>query len=137
MVTTQSERSDPGDSHADAAVRRELYFFTLYRSLEGALFVFLAFSPLAAPFAELRHPTLAKAVALTYLVAAIALLLIGRDPRFGIKRQVGLGLTIDILAAVLAIHAIANVENGIALPNPAYQRRINAVGQVSWQRVTV
>ena len=115
MVTTQSERSDPGDSHADAALRRELYFFTLYRSLEGALFVFLAFSPLAAPFAELRHPTLAKVVALTYLVAAIALLLIGRDPRFGIKRQVGLGLAIDILAAVLAIHAIANVENGIAL----------------------
>ena len=57
-------RAPPANRLAEAALRRELYFFTLYRSLEAALIVFLAFSPLAGPFAELRHPVLAKATAI-------------------------------------------------------------------------
>jgi two-component system sensor histidine kinase PilS (NtrC family) len=115
MADTSHDRAESVDPHADAALRRELYFFTLYRSLEAALFVFIAFSPLAEAFARLRHPALAGAVALVYLVVALALLLAGRDRRFGIRRQVGIGLALDILAAVCAIHAFADVENGIAL----------------------
>jgi two-component system sensor histidine kinase PilS (NtrC family) len=115
MGVTDRDRTDP-DSHApDAALRRELYFFTLYRSLEAALFVFLSFSPLATPWAELRHPGLAKVVAIIYLVTAVALLLTGRERRFGFKRQVGIGLAIDIVAALAMIHAVAGIENGIAL----------------------
>jgi two-component system sensor histidine kinase PilS (NtrC family) len=115
MAVTATDRDDPESQAPDAALRRELYFFTLYRSLEAALFVFLAFSPLALPWAELRHPGLAKVVSLAFLVAAVSLLLTGRDPRFGFKRQVAIGLAIDIVAAILIIHAVAGVENGIAL----------------------
>jgi two-component system sensor histidine kinase PilS (NtrC family) len=116
MAVTHQERAPgAGERQADAALRRELYFFTLYRSLEAALFVFIAFSPLAQSFAELRHPALARSIALLYLLFALGLLLAGRDRRFGLKRQVGVGLAVDVLAAVCAIHAFANVENGIAL----------------------
>jgi two-component system sensor histidine kinase PilS (NtrC family) len=115
MAVTEAERNDP-DRHApDAALRRELYFFTLYRSLEAALFVFLSFSPLASPWAEVQHPGTAKVVSLAYLVAAVALLLTGRERRFGFKRQVGIGLALDIGAALALIHAVDGVENGIAL----------------------
>jgi two-component system sensor histidine kinase PilS (NtrC family) len=114
-VSSRGANAPPIDEAADAALRRELYFFTLYRSLEAALFVFLAFSPLAAPWAELRHPGLAKVLALAYLVAALALLLAGRERRYGFKRQVAVGLALDIVAAIITIHSIAGVENGIAL----------------------
>lgn len=100
---------------AEAALRRELYFFTLYRSLEAALIVFLAFSPLAAAFSQLRHPALAKVTAIAYLLVALLLLLTGRDERHGFQRQAGFGLACDIVAAVLAIHAIDGVQNGISL----------------------
>jgi two-component system sensor histidine kinase PilS (NtrC family) len=114
-VSSRGANAPPIDEAADAALRRELYFFTLYRSLEAALFVFLAFSPLAAPWAELRHPGMAKVLALAYLVAALALLLAGRERRYGFKRQVAVGLALDIVAAIITIHSIAGVENGIAL----------------------
>ena len=88
---------------AEAALRRELYFFTLYRSLEAALIVFLAFSPLAAGFAELRHPLLAKGAAVVYLLMAMVLLITGSDARRRIQRQAAVGLASDIVAAVIAV----------------------------------
>ena len=115
MVAAQPVHADSADRTSDAALRRELYFFSLYRSLEAALFVFLAFSPLAMPIAALRHPMLARGVAVGYLLAALVLFLVTRKAHYGLKRQVALGLAIDILAAVGAVHAMANVENGIAL----------------------
>ena len=115
MAVTPTPPSAPEERSTDAALRRELYFFTLYRSLEAALFVLLAFSPLIAPFAELRQPLFARAVASTYLLAALLLLLAGRKPRFGLARQVALGLSIDIAAALAMIHAMSGVENGVAL----------------------
>ena len=78
MAVTPTPPSAPEERSTDAALRRELYFFTLYRSLEAALFVLLAFSPLITPFAELRQPLFARAVASTYLLAALVLLLAGR-----------------------------------------------------------
>jgi two-component system sensor histidine kinase PilS (NtrC family) len=114
-VSSRGANAPPIDEAADAALRRELYFFTLYRSLEAALFVFLAFSPFATPWAELRHPGLAKVLALAYLIIALVLLLTGRERRFGFKRQVAIGLAFDIGAAILAVHSISGVENGIAL----------------------
>jgi two-component system sensor histidine kinase PilS (NtrC family) len=111
----ETPRPQARERLVDAALRRELYFFTLYRSLEAALIVFLAFSPFAAPFAELRHPALAKVTAISYLLVALLLLVVGRNPRHGFATQVIAGLTLDIAAAVLAIHSIEGVENGISL----------------------
>lgn len=115
MAVTETRSPVPDERSTDTALRRELYFFTLYRSLEAALFVFLAFSPLAVPFAELRDPALARVVAIGYLLAAIALLFAGRQTRYGFSRQVAVGLVVDLVAGLTAIHAMANVENGIAL----------------------
>lgn len=115
MAVDPFNRVDPVDRQADAALRRELYFFTLYRSLEAALFVFLAFSPLAAPVVAVRHASLGHTVALIYLLFALGLLMAGRDRRISLGLQVGIGLAIDIVSAVCAIHAFGNVENGIAL----------------------
>ena len=115
MAVTTAPTRVPLERDADSALRRELYFFTLYRSLQAALFVFLAFSPLAAPIAELRHPLFARLLAVTYLICALFLLLAGRHARYGLARQVGIGLVVDILAAVAIIHAVSDVENGIAL----------------------
>jgi two-component system sensor histidine kinase PilS (NtrC family) len=114
-VANASGREPPDERLAEAALRRELYFFTLYRSLEAALIVFFAFSPLAAPFAELRHPALAKITAIAYLLVALVLLLSGREERYHFQRQAAIGLAADIVAAVLAMHAIDGVQNGISL----------------------
>jgi two-component system sensor histidine kinase PilS (NtrC family) len=114
-VAKASGRGPADERLAEAALRRELYFFTLYRSLEAALIVFLAFSPLAGYFSSLRHPALAKVTAVVYLLVALLLLLTGRDTRYGFQRQAGFGLACDIVAALLAIHAIAGVQTGISL----------------------
>ena len=114
-VANASGRAPASEGPAEAALRRELYFFTLYRSLEAALIVFLAFSPLAAPFADLREPALGKITAIAYLLVALALLLSGQKRQYGFQGQAALGLAADIAAAVLAIHAIDGVQNGISL----------------------
>ena len=41
------------DSATELGLRRELYFFALYRALEGALLVFVMFSAFAADLVQL------------------------------------------------------------------------------------
>ncbi len=105
----------PGMGQVEVALRRELYFFTLYRILEAGLLAFLAFSPLAGLFTELRYPLLIQSVAALYLVVATLLLLFGRNPRFSLEKQAAIGLTFDLLAGAVALYALVGMSSGVAL----------------------
>src|SRR3546814_6206605 len=52
---------------AEDALRRELYLFALYRTLEAALLALMVFSPFGGLIGEPRDPFLAMAVAIAYL----------------------------------------------------------------------
>ncbi len=105
----------PAEAQVEAALRRELYFFNLYRVLEAGLLAFLAFSPLAGAFAEPRYPVLVQSAAATYLVLAMLLLLFGRNPRFALDKQAALGLSMDLLAAGVAMLGLVDLASGVAL----------------------
>ncbi|MFN3842504.1 MAG: sensor histidine kinase [Rehaibacterium terrae] len=104
-----------GDHSGESALRRELYFFTLYRILEAGILAFLAFSPFGAAFTELRHPLLAQTAAVVYLLLSSALLLAGRVPRFDLRRQVMAGLGLDLVAAAIALNSLTGLEAGVSL----------------------
>ena len=97
----------------NAAIRRELYFFTLYRVLEAALLCLTVFSPFGDLLGEPRHPELARWAAAAYLLAAVVLFLSGRRGR--IPTQAGIGIAVDILAATVAMVAIPDLAAGIAM----------------------
>lgn len=99
----------------EAALRRELYFFTLYRLLQAVLLAFVAFSPIGNSLAPARNPGLVNGVAATYLAIAFALFVTGLDRRLGLRRQAAAGAIADIVAATLAIHALQGPQTAIAL----------------------
>ena len=101
----------PADPHA--ALRRELYFFTLYRVFEASLLCLTVFSPVGELFAQPRHPRLAAATALAYLAGALVLLVTGR--RGAVQRQVAVGVAGDLVITALAMHALPGVASGIAM----------------------
>ena len=99
--------------HTDGALRRELYFFTLYRVLEAGLLALILFSPAGALIDAPRHPTLGTLTAAGYLLASILLLVSGRHG--ALRVQARLGIAVDIVAAILAMHALPASGSGIAL----------------------
>ena len=104
----------PPDTPAQrAAIRRELYFFTLYRIFEAALLCLAVFSPVGVLLSQPSHPQLAAALALAYLVGALILFATGR--RGAVERQVAAGVTGDILVTALAMHAMPGVASSIAM----------------------
>ncbi|HTL13651.1 MAG TPA: ATP-binding protein [Thermomonas sp.] len=96
-----------------AAIRRELYFVTLYRILEAALLCLVVFGPAAAMLSAPRAPMLARAVAVGYLLVAVGLLFAGRRGR--VAGQALAGVLVDIAAASLAMHALSDASAGIAM----------------------
>ena len=94
--------------------RRELYFFSLYRVLEAAVMAALVFSPLSDVVGQARSMVLGGSVASAYLVASVALLLLGRNDRWLVPLVAG-GTCIDILAATPATPALPTVAAGIAM----------------------
>ncbi|MDX1549947.1 MAG: PAS domain-containing sensor histidine kinase, partial [Lysobacter spongiicola] len=98
---------------ADTALRRELYFFTLYRLLEAAMLVLVLFGPVADLIGPPRHDLLARVVAVSYFVFAAALFAVGR--RGELRTQALAGVAVDLVAGILAIHAIPAAGAGIAL----------------------
>lgn len=105
-----------GDADASQDVlRREQYFFTLYRALVAALFALLAFGSLPEDWVTLRYPRLADAVAASYLVVAALLLLHARRQDRPLTGQVVTGVVLDILATVLMVHAVSHLQTGIAM----------------------
>ena len=97
-----------------AAIRRELHFFTLYRVLEAALLCLTVFSPVGALLGGMpRHPMLASTVAIAYLLLAILLFLLRR--RDQVRPMAMLGVGVDIAASLLAMHALPSAGSGIAM----------------------
>jgi two-component system sensor histidine kinase PilS (NtrC family) len=111
MSTTSSLALPTG---IDAAHRRELYFFTLYRVLQSALLMLAAFGPLER-VVSLHQPPLAKTLAVVYLLLSLGLLLMGRRSRLPLPVQVGMALAIDITVALLAKYALGGVELAVSL----------------------
>ena len=101
-------------SPIQAAIRRELHFFTLYRVLEAALLCLTVFSPVGVLLGGMpRHPVLAMLVAIIYLVLACLLFFLRR--RDEVRPMAMLGIGVDIAASLLAMHALPSAASGIAM----------------------
>lgn len=99
--------------HGRAAIRRELYYFTLYRILEAALLCLVVFSPIGILIGEPYAPALGRIVTLLYLVAAITIFFTGRSGHM--RPQVLVGVLLDVSVATLAIHALPGAASGISM----------------------
>lgn len=102
-------------SAAESALRRELYLFALYRTLEAALLALMVFSPAGALIGPPRDPALAQAIALAYLPMSLLLLLAARRDRASLAWHAMVGITVDVAAAALLTHALPLAGPGIAM----------------------
>lgn len=103
------------DAPGEQALRRELYFFNLYRALQGALLVFLVFSPAAAELVRLEFPVLSRSVAVAYMVAGMLLVATAGQLRWRLSLQAALGLGLDIAVALLFLTVSEGVDTAIGL----------------------
>ncbi|GAA3915995.1 HAMP domain-containing sensor histidine kinase [Luteimonas lutimaris] len=99
----------------EVALRRELYLFALYRTLEASLLALVVFSPFGGLLSEPRDRFLAVTVAIAYLPMALALLLASRRDRSSLAWQACVGVGVDIIVAALITHAIPGVAPGVAM----------------------
>ncbi len=99
---------------AGDGLRRELYYFSLYRVLEAALLALMLFSPVGMLVGAPQHAPLGQVTTAVYLAASLILLLWAQRQR-ALSAQVMVGTTIDIVAATLAMHALPMASPGIAL----------------------
>ncbi|MDO5506690.1 MAG: HAMP domain-containing sensor histidine kinase [Pseudoxanthomonas suwonensis] len=87
-------------------LRRELYFFNLYRLLAAAVLGLLLMGPMGTLLGEPTHPRLAMGLGLAYIGFALAMLL--RQPKGvqaerRLQRRVLRGVAVDIAVAMVAI----------------------------------
>lgn len=101
-------------SGIEAAHRRELYFFCLYRLLQAALLVLVVNGPIDN-LVTLVHPLLARGLSIVYLLAAGGFLLLALRSRLSLSIQVMLALALDIVIAVLAKEAADGIESAVSL----------------------
>ncbi len=95
--------------------RRELYFFNLYRMLEGIIYAALVLSPLAVDWVKVSHPVLGRLTALAYLLVAFGLLVSTDRMRRRIGLSIGWALVMDIVAASLILFALAGGHGAIPI----------------------
>src|SRR3546814_11539985 len=103
---------------AEDALRRELYLFALYRTLEAALLALMVFSPFGALIGEPRDPFLAMAAAIAYLPMSLAMLLATRRHHSAPPSQARLGAGVDIVVPALNTLAIPGHAPGVAMIVP-------------------
>ena len=99
---------------AGETVRRELYFFNLFRVLQATVYGGLAFSPLAVQWVVLSQPLLARVTAVLYLLFALIALAQTRQWLPKLSLNVAIALSVDVLAALLAILSMHDARTGIA-----------------------
>ena len=105
----------PRKSLVKSPQRRELYFFTLYRTLEAALLALVAFSPMGELMLNIREPAMLKSIVVLYLVGATALLLASYRSEIPAPRQAAIGLGLDILVVIGTLATTTGGQGGIAL----------------------
>ncbi|GAB3315821.1 sensor histidine kinase [Luteimonas notoginsengisoli] len=108
-------KQPPRPNAAEDALRRELYLFALYRTLEAALLALIVFSPIGGLIGEPRDVVLATTVAIAYLPMSVALLLATRRDRSTLAWQACVGVAVDIAVAALITHAIPSAAPGVAM----------------------
>ncbi len=96
-------------------VRRERYFFGLFRLFEAMLLVGICFSPLAKEFVSLAAPNVARIASLLFLLGALGL--VSWENSAGGRRSAPtiIGLTLDIVVAGLALLATQGLDGGVAM----------------------
>ncbi len=104
-----------GAADGESGLRRELYFFNLYRLLEAVLLLAAVIGPLADQLVSDGRVALARALAVGFPVAALVLLATGMQPRYRLARQAGIGLLLDLLVGVAAMHALGGLQVSIAM----------------------
>jgi len=109
------ERKSAVAGAGDEALRRELYFYTLYRALIAAMFALLAFGSLPEEWGGMARPLLGRVDAVLYLIVAAALFVVGRDPQRRLFPQVMAGVVMDIVATVAMVHAVQHIHMGVAM----------------------
>ena len=94
-----------GSSGIADAQYRDLYFYSLYRVLEAGLLALLLFGPIRELLPDPVRPLLGKLTSVAYLVAATGLLYWAMR-QVALRWQVLIGISIDVLVGLLAIHAM-------------------------------
>lgn len=98
---------------AEHALRRELYFYGLYRLLEASILILVVFGPVAELFGPARHEVAARTIATTFAILAMVLFAFHRRGELRLHALLGVGC--DLVFGLLAIHAIPAAGTGIAL----------------------
>ncbi|MEO6103244.1 MAG: ATP-binding protein [Pseudoxanthomonas sp.] len=101
-------------AHLESAPARELYFFSLYRTLEAGILAGLLFSPLSGMLGDIRAPLLGSAATMFYLVFAVVMLVLARRERWLVP-LVLVGGCVDVLVASLATYSLPDATAGIAM----------------------
>lgn len=107
-----SLRDDPS---GDQAMRRELYFFALFRLLEGSMLVFMLLGPNAIGTVELSWPMLARSAAMLYLLAGLGLLIVATQTRWSMTWQAAGGLLLDGMVAALILQVSHGADTAISM----------------------
>lgn len=114
---TPANKPATADSPAsgDSPLRRELYFFCLFRLFEAALLLFVAYSQFDFTSTRFEPSLILRLGALAYMALAVVLFMTGRDPRFGLRLQAGIGLGVDLVVGLGTMHLLPGFESSIAL----------------------
>ncbi|MGD9583134.1 MAG: PAS domain-containing sensor histidine kinase [Lysobacterales bacterium] len=107
-------RFSPAFVRSPDLVRRERYFFGLFRVFEAMLLVGISFSPLADQLVTLVAPEAAKVASILFLVAAGTLFVWEVHSAGTRALPTGVGLALDVLVGALALHATSGLDGGIA-----------------------
>jgi two-component system sensor histidine kinase PilS (NtrC family) len=102
---------EPGE----AGLRRELYFLALFRVLEAGLLAFAAVNSSTLGAFGVRNAGWTSAIAFGYLAASCAMFLLAGKTRWPLRQHVAVGISVDLVVFVAALHNINGLNNGIAL----------------------
>ena len=98
-----------------ASLRREAYFFTLWRVFQAAVLAFFVFSPAGLEITELRQPALGRSLAVGYLVFAALIFLPTIRANAKLSWVAATGLLVDIIVTALARAALDGPDIGLSL----------------------
>ena len=98
-----------------ATARHELFFFNYFRLGQAAVYTALAFHPEHLNWPNLPEPLFARVFALAYLLAALVMVARTRQSLNRPVLIVSIGLSLDIVAALLALMLMHDVRMGVAM----------------------